>query len=99
MDSRSNVRERAMHTHPHPVLAATAAMEAALKDVADVDPAFMPTRDKKAALLALDRASAQLDGLRLRVTAAADDVAVDEGARDVAAWLAHHDRLDRGQTR
>ena len=50
-------------------------LEAALKDVADVDPTFMPTRDKKAALRALDRASAQLDELRLRVTAAADDVA------------------------
>ena len=52
-----------------------------------------------AALLALDRASAQLDELRLRVTAAADDVAAEDGARDIAAWLAHNDRLDRGQAR
>jgi hypothetical protein len=81
------------------VVAAAAAVEAALKDVADLDPAFMPTSDKKAGLLALDRASGQLEELRLRVMAAAEDVAVDEGARDPAAWLAHRARSDRGQAR
>ena len=88
-----------MESQRHPVVAAAAALEAALKDVADVDPTFMATRDKKAALLALDRVGAQLEELRLRVMAAADDVAVDEGARDVAAWLAHRDRRDRGEAR
>lgn len=88
-----------MQTHPHPVLAATAALVAALKGVADVDPTFMATRDKRAALLSLARASAQLDALRLRITAAADDVAAVDGARDVAAWLSHQERLDRGHTR
>ncbi len=78
------------------MVAAAAALEAALKDVADVDPVFMPTPEKKAALVALDRALARLEELRLRVLAAADDVALDEGARDVAAWLAHRDRRDRG---
>jgi Domain of unknown function (DUF222) len=88
-----------MHIQPHPVVTAAAAVEAALENVADVDPVFMPTADKKAALLALDRVSGRLEELRLRVMAAADDVAVDEGARDVAAWLAHHGRRDRGETR
>ena len=88
-----------MESQGHPVVAAAAAVEAALKDVADVDPVFMPTSEKKAALLALDRASARLEELRLRVLAAADDVAVEEGARDVAAWLAHRDRRDRGEAR
>jgi hypothetical protein len=88
-----------METQSHPVVAAAAAVEDALKDVADLDPAFMPTADKKAALLALDRASGQLEELRLRVMATAEDVAVDSGARDVAAWLAHHVRGDRGQAR
>ena len=87
-----------MHTHePHPVVAAAAAVEVALKDVADVDPTFMPTAEKKAALLALDRASGRL--AELRVMAAADDVADAEGARDVAAWLAHHGRRDRAEAR
>jgi hypothetical protein len=88
-----------MPTQSRPVLAAVAAVQAALKDVADVDPVFMPTPDKKAALLALDRVSARLEELRLRVLAAADDVALDDGARDPAAWLAHRARLDRGQAR
>ncbi len=88
-----------MESQRHPVVAAAAAVEAALKDVADLDPTFMPTSDKKAALLALDRALVQVEELRLRVIAAADDVAVDEGARDVAAWLAHRHRRDRGEAR
>jgi hypothetical protein len=78
MDSQSPSRS-------HPVGAAAAAVEAAVKDVAEVDPVFMTTEEKKAALLALDRAGSRLEELRLRVLAAADDVAADEGARDVAA--------------
>ncbi len=88
-----------MESQRHPVVAAAAALEAALKDVADVDPAFMPTSAKRAALLGLDRVASQLAELRLRVLAAADDVAMEDGARDPAAWLAHHGRSDRGQTR
>ena len=88
-----------MQTQKHPVAAAAAAVEAALKDVADLDPTFMPTAEKKSALLALDRASAQVEELRLRVMAAAEDLAVDEGARDVAAWLAYRGRRDRGEAR
>jgi hypothetical protein len=88
-----------METQSHQVVAAAAAVEDALKDVADLDPLFMPTSDKKAALLALDRSAGQLEELRLRVLAAAEDVAVEDGARDLAAWLAHHVRGDRGQAR
>lgn len=40
-----------MESQKHPVVAAAAALEAALKDVADVNPAFMATREKKSALL------------------------------------------------
>ncbi len=81
------------------MVATAAALESALKDVADVDPGFMRTCDKRAVLLGLDRVASQLEDLRLRVMAAAEDVAVDEGARDVAAWLAHRARADRGQVR
>jgi hypothetical protein len=83
----------------HPVVACASAVAAAVKDVADVDPAFMATGDKKQALLGLARVAAQLEELRLRVLGSADDVAADEGARDAAAWLAHHARLDRFATR
>jgi hypothetical protein len=88
-----------MQTQAHPVAAAAARVEAAIKAVADVDAVFMTTEEKKAALLTLDRAGSGLEELRLRVLAAADDVAVEEAARDVAAWLAHHARHDRGQAR
>lgn len=83
-----------MNHHPHPVLATVAVLETAVKDVADVSPTFMGTDDKAAALCGLTRVAGQLDELRLRVLAGADDVAEQTGARDAAAWLAHAARLD-----
>ena len=47
----------------------------------------------------LTRLEAQLSALKLRVMAVADDVALAEGARDVAALLAHHTRGDYGANR
>jgi hypothetical protein len=88
-----------MESQPHPVLAAMAGLEAALKEVADVEPAFMSTADKGSALVGLDRVASQLCELRMRVLAAADDVVAENGARDQAAWLAHRTRCDRGQAR
>ena len=85
--------------HSHPVLGCVAAIDAALKDVADVDPGFMRTGDKREALLRLTELSGRLDELRLRVLASAADVAEEVGARDQAAWLGHEARLDRGACR
>ena len=45
----------------------------------------MDPADKRAALVELTRLEAQLSALKLRVMAVADDVALAEGARDVAA--------------
>jgi uncharacterized protein DUF222 len=86
-------------TQPHPVLGLVTALDAALKDVADVDPAFMVTDDKAAALLALTRLVGRVEELRDRVLACAGDVAEQEGARDAASWLAHHARLGGGEAR
>ena len=83
----------------HPVLGCVAEIEAALKGVADVDPVFMRTEEKAEALLALTRLAAQVEELRGRVLVAADDVAAADGARDPAAWLAHHARLDGVEAR
>ena len=83
----------------HPVLACAEVIEAALKDAAGVQVAFMPPADKRAALLQLARVEAQLAALRLRLIAAADDVALVEGARDIAALLTHDTRTDRGTNR
>ena len=86
-------------SHSHPVLGCAAAIDAALKDVADVDPGFMRTADKREALLQLTQLSGRLAELRLRVLVSAADVADEVGARDQAAWLGHAARLDRAECR
>lgn len=81
----------------HPILGCADALEARLKDVAGLDPTFMRTAEKAEALLALARVETQLAGLRMRLMAASSDVAAEDAARDVAAWLAHRTRTDRGR--
>ena len=80
----------------HPILRATAEIGAALKDVADVDPTFMSTSDKATALKALSAELAQLEGLRLRVMAASQDVADRDATRTVAGWLETRTRTEHG---
>ena len=83
----------------HPVLAALAAVDTALADVAEVDPLYMAVPEKRDALLGVSAAIDRLEEVRLRLLAAAEDVAAADGARDPAAWLAHHGRRDRGECR
>ena len=83
----------------HPVLRSLEAIDAALKDVADVDPTFLPTGDKRRALSRLSELSGRLDELLLRVLATADDVAEVDGARDAGAWLAQRTRRDPAEAR
>ncbi|MCW2814150.1 MAG: putative endonuclease [Nocardioides sp.] len=78
----------------HPVLGCASTLAQALDAVADVDPMFMATADKQAALLELAACAARLNELSLRVLAAADDVAEQHGARDAGAWLASAAVLD-----
>lgn len=85
--------------HVHPVLSCVAALESALKAAADVQTVFMSPAEKKTALVKLTRVEAQVAGLKLRVMAVADDVALAEGARDVAALVTHHTRTDPGSNR
>lgn len=73
---------------PHPILAATSAMDEALKAVADTNPAFMPTADKAEALVELARIESRVGELRMRVLADSADLAADSGARDAAGWYA-----------
>jgi hypothetical protein len=85
--------------HQHPVLACVRGIDGLLDDVDSVDPTYMLTADKESALRELARLTARLDSLRLRVVAAAGDVADQVGARDVAAWLGAHVNADRGAAR
>jgi hypothetical protein len=59
------VSQQSVGPGAHPVLRCADVVEAALKDVADVDPAFMPTGDKRAALMRLARVESQVKELQL----------------------------------
>ncbi len=71
-------------------------MGAALDKTAGYEPVFISPADKAEALRELHIQKQRLAGLRLRVTAVADDVAEGSGTRDVAAWLAARTRTERG---
>jgi hypothetical protein len=73
---------------PHPILACASGVSVLLSGVADVQAIYMSGSDKRAALLALNTAQRQLAELNLRVMAASSDVAEEDGARDIAGWLA-----------
>jgi len=78
----------------HPILACAEAMEAALKDAAGVDPAFMRTGEKAEAMRRLDRLESRMAALRMRVMANADDVPEATADHSVATWLAAETRTD-----
>lgn len=71
----------------HPILGAVATAREALTEVADVQPVFMSTAEKQAALIEFARLEAQAAEGRLRVLACADEVGDESGARDAAAWV------------
>lgn len=83
----------------HPIVASAQAVIAAVKDVADVQPTFMGSADKQAALAQIAAGEAALAELRLRVLASSGDIAEDVGARDVAAWFARAVHADPAQSR
>lgn len=84
---------------PHPVLGCTAEMRAALDAVADVQPTYMSTADKQAALVELSRIEGRTAELRMRILAASPEVGEESGARDAAAWLAHATQAEPATTR
>jgi hypothetical protein len=83
----------------HPILACAQTIENALVGVVEVDPLYMSPTDQAEALRAVQRDLNRLEALQLRLLAAAEDMAAADGARDPAAWIAHHTRLDRRDAR
>jgi len=75
-------------TGNHPVLRCLAALDQELTAVSTVDPIFMSTTDKRAALLEVRRQRTRLEALELRLVATSADVAAADGDPNVAAWLA-----------
>lgn len=84
---------------PHPVLGCVAQMHAALDAVADAQPTYMRTDDKRTALVELARLEARAAELRLRVLASAGEVGEESGARDAAAWVSHATRAEPATAR
>jgi len=78
---------------PPAILRCAAELGAALERVRDASAVYLTTPEKAAALEALVAVESQVRELRLRVMAAAGDVADETGAHDVAAWLASTTRV------
>lgn len=79
----------------HPLLQAARVIEAELDAIKGIDPGWMPTAEKAAALLAFDQLADRLAAARLRILHAAQDVADEAGARRPADLLAAQSRRDR----
>lgn len=78
----------------HPLVHAVEVVAQGLDEAAGANPVYLTTRQKERVLTDLAREKARLEALEHRVLAAADDVAVEHGARDAGAWLAHATRQD-----
>lgn len=83
----------------HPIIECAADLSAVMKQVTGVEPTFMSTSEKEAALVALAAARSELDALFVRVLASADDIAAAHGLRDAASWLAVETRATHREAR
>ncbi|MBG6095172.1 HNH endonuclease signature motif containing protein [Nocardioides luteus] len=66
---------------------ALSAIETSLHDLLSGDPVYWRTSQKKDVLERLERLQAQQAALKLRVLAAAGDIAEETGAKDASGWL------------
>ena len=71
----------------HPLLTTIASLDAALDEVAGVDPIYLTTSEKQDALTGWSRVIGRAQAQQLRVLAAADDIAIETGDRSTAHWL------------
>ena len=79
--------------------AALAAIEAALHDLLASDPAYWRAGQKKDVLERLEKLQAQQAALKLRVLAAAGDIAEETGAKDAAGWMRTELLVDKAVAR
>ena len=84
---------------PHPAVAAALRIAGDVEELLTLDPAFMSTADKEAALLVWARVATLVEAERLRLLAASGDVADAHGTRDAGAWIARATRVDQSDAR
>jgi hypothetical protein len=82
----------------HPLVRAMGACLRELRAVEDADPTWMDTGEKQAALVLVTGAVEQLRALQARLLATTDEVALDAGARNPAAWAELNLRADYRDT-
>jgi hypothetical protein len=80
----------------HPVSRCVQTMTSALDDLGDAHPMYLALDAKREALVTLSVLSSRIEGLRLQVIAASDDVAEQEGCRNVSSWLGPRTKTDYG---
>ncbi|MER7555751.1 DUF222 domain-containing protein [Nocardioides sp. NPDC126508] len=79
--------------------AALTAIESALQDLLGTDPAYWRTGQKKDLLERLEKLQAQQAALKLRVLAAASDIAEESGDKDASAWMRAELLVDKSAAR
>jgi hypothetical protein len=87
--------------HHHPVVDFAGRLHARLGSLTDVSLVSMTPEEKREALILLSRDTAQLDALRLRLLADAEqsEAATETGAATAADWLAIETRQVRRDAR
>ncbi|MBG6097687.1 HNH endonuclease signature motif containing protein [Nocardioides luteus] len=79
--------------------AALTAIETSLEDLLSTDPVYWRTEQKKDVLERLERLQAQQAAVKLRVLAAAGDIAEETGAKDASGWLRTELLVDKAVAR
>ena len=79
--------------------AALTAIETSLLELLASDPAYWRTGQKKDVLERLERLEGQQAAVKLRVLAAAGDIAEETGAKDASGWLRTELLVDKGVAR
>ena len=79
--------------------AALTAIESALHDLLSSDPVYWRTGQKKDVLERLEKLQAQQAALKLRVLAAAGDIAEESGAKDASGWMRAELLVDKATAR
>ncbi|MFD7077725.1 DUF222 domain-containing protein [Nocardioides sp. NPDC059952] len=82
-----------------PIDTELAAIESSLDKLLASDPAYWRTGQKKDRLAQLEKIHAKQAALKLRVLAAAGDIAEETGAKDASGWLRTELLVDKGVAR